>query len=200
MAEKDSLNADNFNRVVGSGPFVKFRDGVPLTLRILTTDPVISETEFTDRKTGEITLSTRFAFVVYNFTEEKAQILQVSPVMARKFGDYHNDPDFGANIRKVDIKITPTGEGLERRYDIQVLPTAKDLTNTMIKEAQAIDLDGTVKNSRGRMSEYNKEETAKKDPTAAEQERADKSAADKPDPIIEDVDGEEPINLDDIPF
>lgn len=227
MAEKDSLNADSFNRVIGSGTFVKFRADVPLTLRVLTTDPVISETEFTDKKTGEINISTRFAFIVYNFTEEKAQILQASPAMARKLGEYHNDQDFGGNIRKIDIKITPTGEGLERRYDLQILPKPRDLTQEMIDEARAIDLDNLVKNSRGRMSGYNQDMSgepvgsggsgyakarAKADELKAgrqsddelaaeeaERERADKEAADKPDPIVADV-GNEPINIDDIPF
>lgn len=229
MAEKDSLNADSFNRVIGSGPFLKFRADVPLTLRILTTDPVISETEFTDKKTGEITLSTRFAFIVYNFTEEKAQILQASPAMARKFGEYHNDPDFGSNIRKIDIKITPTGEGLERRYDIQILPKPRTLTQEMVEEAQALDIDNMIKNSKGRMSGYNqdmsgspvgssgsgyasakkkadelkakKEQPVNDEAAAAEAEaaRADKEAAENPDPVIEDI-GEEPPNLDDIPF
>jgi hypothetical protein len=216
MAEQDALSSFDFNKFGGSGLFVKFRADIPLTLRILTTDPVISETEFTDKKTGEVNISTRFAFIVYNFTEERAQILQASPAMARKIGELHVDPDFGANIRKIDIKITPTGEGLERRYDIQVLPNARTLTAAQVAEAQEIDLDDKVKDSKGRMSRwdqtgstpaaaaagsgYDKAKAAasklKKDDAPAED---DAPAPGTEDIVIEDI-GDEPINLDDMPF
>lgn len=211
MAEKDSLNADSFNRVIGSGIFVKFRADVPLTLRVLTTDPVISETEFTNKLTGEVTLSTRFAFIVYNFTEEKAQILQASPTMARWIGTKHNDPDWGADIRKVDIKITPSGEGLERRYDLEVLPKPRALTQAMVDEASAIDLEGKVKNSKGRMSGYGQDMAGEPVGSGGSGHQKAKAQADKlrptkedeppknPDIVIEDI-GDEPINLDDIPF
>lgn len=225
MSERDALrDMDKFDRMTGSGLFIKFRADVPLVLRILTTDPVLSETEFTDRQTGEITLSTRFAFIVYNFTEEKAQILQVSPAMARRIGEIHSDEDFGANIRSVDLKITPTGERLDRRYDIQVLPKTRTLTRDMIEEAQKIDLDKSVKDSRGRMSKYDtelgagmnrpmvgrsgsstfdydgaKERTYSVGREAAPVEQDDMPPA-KPDTVIDDFDTEEPMNLDNIPF
>lgn len=223
MAEKDALrDMDKFNRMTGSGLFIKFRADVPLVLRVLTTDPVISESEFTNKQTGEITLSTRFAFIVYNFTEEKAQIMQVSPAMARKIGEIHSDPDFGANIRNIDIKITPTGEGLERRYDIQVLPKPRTLTREMITEAQAINLDDKVKDNKGRMSDYDPDYAANKPVgsggsavgnsgyAAAKAKRDELHARNNPEPeddippenlddVVEDI-GDEPINLDDIPF
>lgn len=223
MSERDALrDMDKFNRMTGSGLFIKFRADVPLVLRVLTTDPVVSETEFTDRQTGEINLSTRFAFIVYNFTEEKAQILQASPAMARKIGEIHSDDDFGGNIRNVDIKITPSGESLERRYDIQVLPKPRTLTRDMVEEAKKIDLDKSVKNSKGRMSDYDTEPVgtggsavgsggsdtpgydsakekargiSKKDEPIEE----DDTPPANPDEVIDDI-GDEPINLDDIPF
>lgn len=225
MSERDALrDMDKFNRMTGSGLFIKFRADVPLVLRVLTTDPVVSETEFTDRQTGEITLSTRFAFIVYNFTEEKAQILQASPAMARKIGEIHSDDDFGGNIRNVDIKITPSGEGLERRYDIQVLPKPRTLTRDMIEEAKKIDLDKSVKNSKGRMSDYDTDPVGtggsavgsggsgtpgydsakekargigKKDVDVPTEE--DDTPPANPDEVVDDI-GDEPINLDDIPF
>src|SRR5882724_9102608 len=216
MSERDSLNADSFNRVVGSGIILKFQADVPVTLRILTTDPVVSETEFTDKETGEINLSTRFAFIVYNFTEGKAQILQASPNMARWIGTKHNDQDWGANIRKVDIKITPTGEGLKRRYDLEVLPKARILTQTMIDEARNIDLDHQVKDSRGRMSEYGQNAAGKPVGSGGSDTPGYDSAREKarsigkkaepaaeydmppadPDVVIDDI-GDEPINFDD---
>src|SRR4051812_41859128 len=115
MADVDALSSFDFDKVSKAGLFIKFQAGKALTLRVLTTDPMISESTFEDKQTGEVSINTRVAFVVYNFTEDRAQILQASPAMARKIGDLHRDQDFGADIRKLDIKITPTGERLERR-------------------------------------------------------------------------------------
>lgn len=190
MAENDSLSNFDFNKVTKGGLFLKFEAGKSVTLRVLTVDPVISTQEF-EGADGEITLSTNFAFIVYNFTDEKAQILQATPNMAKKIADLHNDEDFGANIRKIDIKITPTGEKLLRRYEIQVLPKTNDLTNEQIKECQAIDLDEKIENGQ-RATYYEppaKEETPGYDAAKA------KAAELRGDDIEDD-----PINLDDIPF
>lgn len=212
MPEQDALSTFDFDKVAGAGLFVKFQAGKPITVRVLTIDPIVSSTEFTDKQTGEVTLSTRFAFIIYNFTEEKAQILQASPAMARKIGELHVDPDFGANIRKIDIKISPTGEGKERRYDIQVLPTPKDLTADMVKEAQNLPLEEKVKGDR--MSLYdpnaarepnkaaeqgNDGEPLPEEPSGYDTAKAEAEKHRKDDVVIEDI-GEEPINLDDIPF
>lgn len=214
MADKDVMGNFDYDQFGGAGLFVKFKADKPLTVRILTTDPVISQSEFEDKKTGEVNLNTRFNYIVYNFTEGKAQILGASPAMSRKFGELHMDEDFGANIRNIDIKITPTGEQLERRYDIQVLPIAKQLTAEMIKEAQAIAIDDVVNDSKGRMSEWDPKAQAA--PTVGSGGSANegsgyasaKAQADKLQPtttpqpddvVIEDI-GDEPINLDDIPF
>lgn len=222
MAEKDALGSFDFNKVGGGGLFLKFQSGQPVTVRVLTTDPIVSNKTFTDKKTGEISVSTRFAFIVYNFTEGKAQILQVGPSIAREFGKLHVDQDFGANIRKLDIKITPSGEGLERRYDIKVLQTAHDMTADQVNEAKAIDLDEKVEG--GRLSEYDADAAkpvgnngsavgsggsstpgydAAKAKARSIGKKDDASEEDQPpaktDPVIDDI-GDEPINLDDIPF
>lgn len=222
MSEKDALGNFDFNKVTGSGLFLKFQAGQSITVRVLTTDPIVSTKTFTDKKTGEISVSTRFAFVVYNFTEGKAQLLQVGPGIAREFGKLHGDLDFGANIRKIDIKITPSGEGLERRYDIKVLQKAQVMTNDQIKEAQAINLDEKIEG--GRMSEYDHEKAradalggagnsgsavgsggyesakAQRDKLIERSNPDEQSIEQSPNEIFSNFDPNEPINLDDIPF
>lgn len=191
-AENDALSNFDFDTVTSAGLFVKFKGGKPLTLRVLTIDPVVSTQEFEDKETGEVNLSTRFAFIVYNFTDNKAQILQASPNMAKKISELHLDEDFGANIKNIDIKISPTGEKLQRKYDIQVLPQARELTAAMVKEAQAIKLEEKVKGDR--MSIYKPQK-----PTGYEQAKA---VAEGLGANVEDEAdlGDEPINLNDIPF
>lgn len=188
MAEQDVLGGFDWGKVTKPSVFLKFEVDKPLTLRVLTVDPIVFNSEFEDKKTGEVNVTTKFAFIVYNFTEEKAQILQATPLVAKKISEIHADPDFGENIRDVDIKISPTtGSNGFRQYDVQVLPKARTLTNEQIEEAKAIDLDAKIEGDR--MSFYNKADVA----TRNSVEPA------VPDVVVDDV-GDQPINLDDIPF
>lgn len=182
MAETDALSNFDWNKVTKPSLFLKFQAGKPVTLRVLTVDPMVQTVTY--EGDGEENISTKFAFIVYNHTDQLAQILSATPNMAKKIGELHLDPDFGANIREIDIKITPTGEKLKRRYDIQVLPKATQLTNAQIKECAAIDLEKLIPEGQ-RMSFY--------DPT----EKPQPQPAD--DIVIEDI-GDEPIDLSDIPF
>ncbi|CAB4176686.1 hypothetical protein UFOVP1522_33 [uncultured Caudovirales phage] len=189
MSETDALSTFDFSTVTKSGVYLKFEAGKPVKLRVLTTDPVVSTEEYVDKKTNEISLNTRFSFIVYNFTDKRAQILKTTPNIAKKIGEIHTDPEFGSNIKRIDIRISPTGEMLERRYDIQVLPKAEELTNEMILEAQRINLDELVKGDR--MSFY--------DPKNAKtaELRAVPANGDENDILI---DTDAPIDLSDIPF
>lgn len=205
MAEQDSLSDFDFSKISKPGKFVKFESGKPVTIRVLTKDPVIQEKEFT-AKNGDINLSTKFCFIVWNFTAEKAQILSATPKMSQTFQRIAKDDDFGANLQKCDIKISPEGEMLERVYDINVIRHSgneKPLSADMVDEARAINLDEDVDPNKGRLSTWEPQasqatsgyDTAKA--AAAKLKPTDENAGD--DVVIEDI-GEEPINLDDIPF
>lgn len=191
--EADALSGFDFNKVSGPSVWLRFTAGKPVTLRVLTTDPVVVQDEFTNKDTGEIELNMKFAFIVYNFTDNQAQIMKASPSVARKIGDLHKDPDFGADVKKIDIKISPTGEKLERRYDIQVLPQARTLTAEQIKEARSIDLPERVKGYR--MSQWD-EMQKPKTPAVDAIEAAGLTSKQKDAGTFDD----EPINIDDIPF
>lgn len=189
--EKDALSKFDFSTVTGSGLFLKFKADSPVTIRVLTTDPVVSNNTFTDPKTGEETLTTRFSFVIYNWTDERAQILSVSPTMAKKISEIHVDPDFGANIKKIDLKITPTGERLQRKYDIQVLPQARDLSNEQIQECKAINLEEKVEGGY-RMSVY--------DPKNYKPTKKDADSFREEFGTTTEEHMDDPIDLNDIPF
>lgn len=211
MAETDSLSGFDFNKVSKPGKFLKFEAGKPVTVRILTKDPVVQERTFTDKKTGEINISTKFCFIVWNFTDEKAQILSAGPNMAKTFQRIGTDPDFGSNLQKCDIKISPEGEMLDRVYDINVLRhsgSEKEITKNMVDEAKELDLDNDVtEGNKGRLSLYEPNGVKPGSKTAAPKEGTDNLPEDdedqtppaNPDVVIEDI-GDEPINLDDIPF
>jgi hypothetical protein len=209
MAETDSLSGFDFNRVSKPGKFLKFEAGKPVTVRILTKDPIVQERTY--EGDGDINISTKFCFIVYNFTDEKAQILSAGPSMARTFQRIGSDEDFGANLQKCDIKISPEGEKLKRVYDINVIRHSgneKALTQAMIDEAKNINLDEDITDgNRGRLSRWEPTGVKPGARVAAPADGVDIPPEDdgnqeppaNPDVVIEDI-GDEPINLDDIPF
>lgn len=183
----DPLSNFDFSSFGGSGLFVKFLPGEPLTLRVLTTDPMVTNESYDDKRTGETIVGTKFSFIVYNFTEDKAQIWKATAKTASKIGELHVDEDFGANIQKIDLKVTAPNKGEIKAYDIQVLPKARELTGVQLEEAKAIDLDEKIKDGQ-RMSFYKPEE---KQVPVKQIETAE-------DEVHEVTD--EPIDLSDIPF
>ena len=82
--------------------------------------------------------------------------MSAGATITRAISDLHNDEDYGADVTKVDVKIIPTGEKMERRYSIQVLPKAANLTPEEIAKAEELDgnLEKLVKNGI-RAEEYN---------------------------------------------
>lgn len=201
MAEQDSLSNFDFNKISKPGKFLKFEASRPVTIRVLTKDPVVQEREFKNNK-GEVNLSTKFCFIVWNFTDEKAQILSATPKMATTFQRIGKDEDFGSNLQKCDIKISPEGEMLERVYDINVLRhsgSEKPITSAMVDEAKEINLDEDVKDSKGRLSEWEPAGVQPGKKAETKEEGTDDIPPEDQDTVIEDI-GDEPINLDDIPF
>jgi hypothetical protein len=164
--------------------FIKFKDGETIKVRIFSTNPVISENTFTNDKTGETTISTKYGFAVWNYNEDRAMILNATPSIAQTIHKLHTDEDYGEDITKLDIKIDPTGEMLERRYAVNVLPKAQELIPAQVNAMKELDekLDTIIKNGI-RADEFNDGKRLK-----------------KPDPVIEDINEEEPITLDEIPF
>jgi hypothetical protein len=184
MPDNDALKEFKFPK--GKGLFVTFEDGDEFKLRVLTTDPVVSTKEFVGAD-GEINLSTKFGFIVYNFTLGRAQILNAGATITKEIQRLHQDEEWGANIKNMDIKISAAGQGLKRKYTVTPLPKPEQLTAEQINECKAVDLDGKIENGQ-RMSFYKPDE-----------EKVIQ-VEDKLDEVAEVDDGSEPISLDDIPF
>lgn len=185
MAEQDALSGGNF----GSDLFLS---EFPAKFRVLTVDPLVYRDSFGN---------TKYSFIVYNTDKEKPQILDKGPGFAQRFKEIHLDPDFGSNIRGIDVKVTTNGkQGKEIRYTIVGLGAPYQLTNDQIKEAAKIDLEAVIKKknpSALRLSEINSGAKLPDAPDETPPEPSfDPATA---NPAIEDMGGE-PINLDDIPF
>jgi ribosomal protein L7/L12 len=143
----DALSALRFPEKSGGDTFIKFETGKPVKLRVFTTNPLISLDNYGN---------TKYSFAVWSFDDGKAKILSKGTSIAQGIAGLHNDPDYGSNITKVDIKIIPTGDGMERRYTINVLPQAQNLTPEALKETKELDenLEKIIKNGV-RAEDYN---------------------------------------------
>jgi len=173
----DPLSSYNF----GSGGSGLYLSEFPVKVRVLTTDPVVHMEE----KYG----STKFAFVVWNHDLGKAQIMDRGSSIAKAIQELHNDEDYGANIQKIDIKISSTGEGKDTRYTVTPLQKTIELTAAQIQEAANIDLMEKIKNGV-RMSQASEKQAGKSMPVSQVTDAAYDDAA---------IEGEE-ISLDSIPF
>ena len=181
-----------------SGLFTKFKSGSPVKVRVLTTDPLVVLDKFGN---------TRYAFIIWNFTEDKAQILNRGSSIASEIQKLHNNVDWGNDVQKIDIQIEANGEGKETRYTVTPLPKATQLTPEQIAEAKKIDL--TAKLPGGiRLSKFIEgdrpeaqgdepaEETSGYEQAKAQADRI-RGGNDVP---LEDINDDEPIDLSEIPF
>lgn len=188
MAEVDALRDKEISSG-GGGLFVKFEQGKPLKLRVLTIDPIVSKDQWG---------GTKYAFIVYNHTEQKAQILNKGTSIANEIKKLHLDDDWGGNIQKIDIKIEAEGSGKDTKYTVNPVREAVELTQEQIKEARDIRLEDAVKNG-ARLS------TLESDSDIPEYIPNDDGGSESPNPkakkevVIEDID-DEPVDLSDIPF
>jgi hypothetical protein len=126
----DGLSNLQFKESNSESNFIKFVAGTPVKLRVFTTNPTIHINRY-----GKEQIS----FAVWNWDEDKAMILSKGPSIARQISHLHNDEDFGADITKLDIKIMPTGEDMNREYSVNVLPKAQDISEEQIEALKELD-------------------------------------------------------------
>lgn len=164
----------------GSGLFLKIVSGEPVTLRVLTLDPLVSKDKWG---------STKYSLVVWNWNESKPQIWSTTAGVLGQLTAIHRDEDLDP-LNKLDVKVSATGEMLEKRYTVMPMPKAKDLTPDMLKEAQGVDLETAISDNMGRLSEFDRSERNKSD-----------TVTEPTEPVnVTDEELDQPIDLNNIPF
>lgn len=130
--------------------FIKLKKDSSIKVRIFTTNPTIHVNNF-----GKEQIS----FAVWNWDEDKAMILSKGPSIARAISAIHQDDDFGADVTKVDIKITSTSTGPEItdvEHTINVLPKAADISDAQLEALEELDKKlSTINKGSVRAEEYN---------------------------------------------
>lgn len=161
------------------GVFLKFEDGVQVKLRIIS-DPYIYTQTYENKKDGTFDTSTKYAWVVYNYEEDTAQVLQLPPTGYREIAKYAVDEEYG-DPTKYDLKITRFMEDTGfRKYKIMASPTKSDLPDDKKDMAKEVSVEKLISN-------------------AIPLSELDKKPAKKEDVVIDEI-SDEPVDLSEIPF
>lgn len=120
----------------GGGLFLKINDGDSVKLRIFS-EPAIYTATYEDKDPV-----TRYAWIIWNRDEGKAQILAGGKSIFNQIADLVDD---WGEPTEFDVNIKRTGTMLETRYSVNPLPKSDNLTEKEMDECAKIELLKAVK-------------------------------------------------------
>jgi len=115
----------NNKPVTSDGLFLKIQPDAKVRMRILGI-PAVFESRFEDQKTGKTTVSTKYAWPVYNHDEGKVQVFQGGPQIYNGLLALIEDEDWG-DPSKYDVTVGRTGSGTDTKYSVVGSPKSKDV-------------------------------------------------------------------------
>jgi hypothetical protein len=143
MADQETFDYD-FEPPKGSGNFFSLEDGKTARVRFQSATYAYQDTFKREGQPDKV--STRYAWIVYNHDEKKAQILKQSGTFFSSLAAVAKDPDYG-NPTGYDVKITRTGMGTESKYTITPAKNSVELTKEMLQEIADLDILKDAKES-----------------------------------------------------
>lgn len=170
------------------GQYLKFEDSVPVKLRIAS-DPLVFSSTFTKGEKTQVSM--RYGWVVWNFNEDVAQVMVLPTTPFISVRDLSVDDDWG-DPTKYDLKITRSGVALKTRYTVNPVVAKEALTTDQENQIKGINLKKALEASPNVSAALTLDE--------AETSGHKFSAPAQADKVYDDIDVDEPINLDDIPF
>lgn len=121
----------------GDSLFLKLKDGESVKIRIAS-EPAVYVQTFDEN------VSTRYAWVVFNRNEKRAQVFSQGVSVFRQLADLVEE---WGEPTSFDLTVKRTGEMLETRYSVTPAPKSVDLTPEEQAECDKIDLLAAVKGS-----------------------------------------------------
>lgn len=137
MSNNNGFLPENYTAPQAAGGYMKLKDG-DNRFRILSR-PIIGWEDWIDKKPVRYPMSEKptkphdptkpikhfWAMVVWNCTEEKVQILEITQsTIQGAIQNLSKDEDWG-NPMEYDIKVKRTGDGMETKYTVNPAPKAK---------------------------------------------------------------------------
>jgi hypothetical protein len=167
------------------GDILKLESGKAYRIRIVG-EPYVYGSEFEGKP------STRYAMAVWNETDSIPNILMLPPgAFSDVLGYAMNEEDWG-DPEKYDFVIKKTGTGVETRYAVQPSPKKNDLDKDKRDQVEKINLEEVLSRLPS-VTFYAKASDAESGVTKTKVQPTQTQ-----DEVIEP--GDDPINLNDIPF
>lgn len=142
--------ADIYGSVASpQGKYFKLKDGEEARIRICSdsSEALIYEKEF--ERDGKIDLSTRFAYVVWNYDAGLAQIWsEVSGSTYDKIKKLIMNKDYG-DVTKYDVTVSREGEQLQTKYDIIAARENTELPGVALTAVAKVDLRAEMEKGKG---------------------------------------------------
>lgn len=161
----------------GGGNYLKLEDGQTVKLRFVGY-PVV----FTKQFPGSESPTTRYAWAVYIYDEDRAAAFEQGITFFRKLANLAKDEEWG-DPSTYDIKVRREGSGTETEYHLNPSPAKSKLTTEQLEKVAKINLSNMYQGS------VSLEDASKgKKPTTEE------------DIEVSDEQLDKPLDLSDIPF
>lgn len=121
----------------GSGLFFSLKDGETERVRIQS-EPYVYRGVFTQPDGTEV-FSVRYAWLIWNHTQNKAQILKQSGTFYSSLAALVKNPDYG-NPVEYDLHIAREGTGKDTKYPVNGARKNIDLTTEMLEQVASLDI------------------------------------------------------------
>ncbi len=120
-----------------SGAFFGLKDGETKRIRIQS-EPYVYRDIF--KKDGEPDkVSTRYAWLIFNHDEKKAQVLKQSGTFYSSLATLVKNPDYG-NPTEYDVHIARAGTGTDTKYTVNGARKNIELTTEDLEAVAALDI------------------------------------------------------------
>lgn len=126
---------------VSDGLFLRLKDGDSVKVRIAS-PPAVYDQSFEDPDTGTAKITTKYAWIVWNRVEAKAQIFSGGASIFNQIADLVED---WGEPTDFDIIIKRTGERLDTRWSVIPVQKSNDLTEEEVDKTNLLDLLGATK-------------------------------------------------------
>jgi hypothetical protein len=164
-----------------SGNLLKLEDGKPVKIRIVG-EPVVFDSEYKDQMT------TRYAWVVWNYREQLAQIFMVPKTAFKQVYELATNEEWG-DPTQYDIAFKRSGTGKDTVWVVQPSPIRSPLAVEALNKTKEVDLKDVLSKFPSISNIYFLSEAVKK-PASAQAEVS-----------IEDFGGStDGVDLSEIPF
>lgn len=198
---------DAADKAAGPSDYLKLQDGTSTRFRVLT-DPVVQNKTFDSDPDNPRTI---FSWVVWDYDSQSTKILSKGATFIRKL-DFFSETWGDEMPMACDVIVKTEGTRLNTTYDFSAVPPTVPLPPDWEAQVARLDLNKLVPNhipiakwSSGTNPPLDKPEnedimsTHTRETSLPKTDGAVDNPPAVPDVVIEDI-GDEPINLDDIPF